>query len=98
MITYFQDVYNNLESLRLNDMYPDFAEEELTNIKSDYNILAFKICHKFEEKINKPVYLLFKNTICEVFNEEKVKSEYCPNCNSKLENIKKSNLCWVKYS
>ena len=52
-------------------MYPDFAEEELTNIKSEYNRLAFIICRKFEEKINKPVYLLFKNTICEVFNEKK---------------------------
>lgn len=41
----------------------------------------------FEEKINKPIYLLLKNPIDGVFKDGKKDLDYCPICGCKLENI-----------
>ena len=82
MITNFQKLYDNLESLRLNTPYSDFSEEELKNPRSKYNQLAFKVCNIFENKIKIPVYLLLKNPVDGVYKEGKKDLEYCPICGS----------------
>ncbi len=78
----FQFIYESVDNLRINCFSNRYTKRQITQYDSQLNKLGFKIRQELEEKVKKPVYLLFVTPIDKNL-------ECCPKCGGNLKPIVK---------